>query len=297
VPILTRRGFTLVELLLALALLGIVAAGLWRALDATRRAYLAQAQRVDLYRALRASAAILPAELRELDARDSDITAMTATSIRIRATRQLAFLCTLPQRQADGALEVSVRRHPLFGLRQSFSAGDSALLFVEGDPATRRDDHWWRGRIRAVSGEDCPDAVHPRPGYRLTLELPWSSDGPLDARDVSRGAPLRGFESVAYALYRSAADTQWYVGQQVQDDVVQPLIGPLTGPAGVFFGYYDSTGAPTASRVRVAEIEIRVRGRTALPVRSPGARGMSYESDSLVTRVALRNNPRPSEPL
>jgi len=295
VPRLKPRGFSLVELLLALTLLAVVAAGLWQALDATRRSYSREAERVELERTLRASAAILPAELRELDAGDSDITAMATTSIRIRATRQLAFLCTVPHRQDDGALAVTVRQRPLLGLRQSFSAGDSALLFFEGDPATREDDRWWRGRIRAVSDDACPDADQPRPGYRLTVELPWSSDGPPDLRAVTRGAPLRGFESVAYAVYRSPADTQWYLGQQVQDETVQPLIGPLIGPAGVAFAFFDSTGAPTSSTVRVAQIEIRVRGRTARPVRAPGTHRLEYESDSLVTRVALRNNPRPSE--
>lgn len=285
-------GFTLVELILALALLGFVAAGLWRVLDALRQASFAQAQRVDLERTLRASAVILPAELRELDARDSDITAMSATSIRLRATRQLAFLCTLPRRLPDGALALSVRRHPSFGMRQSFSAGDSVLLYVEGDPATPRDDRWWRGQIRAVADEDCPDAAEPRAGYQISVDLVWSLDGPLDLRDVSRGAPLRGFESVAYTLYRSPADTQWYLGQQGQDEAIQPLIGPLTGATGVTFAYLDSTGAPTASQIEVAAIEIRVRARTPLPVRAPGAPRPAYEVDSVVVRVALRNNPR-----
>ena len=292
-PVLRPRGFTLVEVIVSLGLLALVAAGLWRVLDTTRQAYLVQTQRVDLQRTLRESFAVLPAELRELDAADSDIAAMSETSIRIRASRQLAFLCAAPQRLDDGAVTLTVRREPFFGMSQSFSPGDSVLLYDEGDPATPRDDLWLRGEVLAVSNEDCPDADRPRPGYRVTLRFAWS-DGAPDVRGVTTGAPLRGFASVAYALYRSPADTQWYIGQQVQDGTPQPLIGPLTGPAGVTFIYYDSAGAPTSSRAAVAEIEIRVRGRTARPLRTASARATGYESDSLVTRVALRNGGRAS---
>jgi len=294
VPLLRRRGFTLVELLIALTLLSLVSAGLWRVLDVTRETYLLHAQRVELRRNLRAGAVILPAELRELDARDSDITAMSGTSIRIRATRQLAFLCVLPEYRTDGSVALTVRRDPMLGLRQSFTVGDSALLYHEGDPSTRQDDRWLAARIRAAADETCPDANRPHSGYRLSLELPWTSEGLPDVRGVTRGAPLRGFESVAYTLYRSPTDTLWYLGQQAQDEPIQPLLGPLTGSDGVTFGYYDSAGAPTAAPVNVAQIEIRIRGRTALPVRRPGARRAAYEADSLVTWVALRNNPRPS---
>jgi len=287
------RGFTLLEVIVALALLAVVTSGLWRALDVSRQAYLAQAQRVELLRTLWATAIILPAELRELDPRDSDITAMSETSITLRATRQLAFVCAPPRVPDYGALAVTVRQRPFFGMRRSFSAGDSALLFFEGDPATRSDDAWIRGEVVSAAGEDCPDSDQPRPGYRLTLRLAQVDGGPPDTRGVTRGAPVRGFATVAYTLYRSPSDTQWYLGQQIQNATPQPLIGPLIGPTGVTFAYFDSAGAPTTSAARVAEIEVRVRGRTALPI--PVSRSRSvHEIDSLVARISLRNRPRGS---
>lgn len=292
-PLVRARGFTLLELVVALALLTVVTGGLWRALDASRQAYFAQMQRVELLRTLRASAIILPAELRELDPRDSDITAMSPTSITMRATRQLAFVCDPPRVSEDGTVALTVRRRPFFGARRSFSVGDSALLFFEGDPATWGDDAWVRGEVVSAVGEDCPDADQPRPGYRLTLRLAQVAGSPADTRGVTRGAPVRGFATVAYTLYRSPSDTEWYLGQQAQNATPQPLIGPLTGPTGVAFAYFDSAGASTTSVARVAEIEVRVRGRTALPIPVSQSRSV-YEIDSLVTRVSLRNRPRGS---
>jgi hypothetical protein len=284
----------LIELLVTLALVGVVTAGICRGLVTTQRTYLAQAQRVELQQNLRAAEAILPAAFRELDAADSDIAAMSATSITLRTTQQLAFLCAAPDIRSRAELALRVRQQPFFGIRRSFSAGDSVLLYYEGDPATRSDDDWVRGVIITASSGACPDPDHPRPGYELTVRLQWSSDRPAELQDgITNGAPLRGFATMTYALYRSAADQQWYLGQQVGTSAIQPLAGPLSGPNGLTFSYYNSAGAPTDSSAAVVEVEIRVRGRTALPVRTPTLRGAAYEVDSLVTRVALRNNRRP----
>lgn len=289
-PTLGWRGVTLLELVVTLALLGVVAAGICRALWTSQRTFHAQAQRADLQQSLRAAAAILPAEFRALDASDSDITAMSATSITMRSTQQLGFLCTAPELRADGELTLNVREQPIFGVRRSFSAGDSVLLYYEGDPATRIDDHWVRGLILAVATHDCPDPDHGRPGYELGLRLHWPTGG--SHIGVTNGSPLRGITTVTYALYLSSTDKQWYLGQRLEDGAIQPLLGPLIGPNGVTFTYYDSTGTPTDMPTAVTQVEIRVRGRTPLPVQTTNPGGATYVVDSLVTRVALRNNPR-----
>jgi prepilin-type N-terminal cleavage/methylation domain-containing protein len=82
-----RRGFTMVELLVALVLLGIVSAALYRVLVNNQRLYQAQTARIDLSQNIRAAGSILPAEFRQLDASEGDIGAMSATSISIRAMR------------------------------------------------------------------------------------------------------------------------------------------------------------------------------------------------------------------
>jgi hypothetical protein len=276
--------------MVTVVLLGIVCAGTYGILMTIQRTYRAQTQRIDLQQSLRAALSILPAELRELDAADGDIIAMSSTSLTIRAMRQLGFLCATPEPSDDGQQSLIVRQRPFFGVTQSFTAGDSVLLYYEGDPATRNDDGWLRGEVAAVSNEDCPDPDHSRPGYRVTLRLQRTDV----TGAITSGSPVRGFTTVTYASYRSPADGQWYLGQELagQGGTVQPLVGPLIGPNGLTFGYFDGTGSPTTTPAAVREIEIRVRGRTALPVRGASGAGMAYLTDSVVTRVALRGTRR-----
>jgi hypothetical protein len=285
----------MVELIVTVVLLGVVCAGTYGILMTIQRTYRAQTQRIDLQQSLRAVVSILPAELRELDAADGDIGAMSSTSLTIRAMRQLGFLCATPEPSDDGQQSLIVRQRPFFGVTQSFTAGDSVLLYYEGDPATRNDDGWLRGEVAAVSNENCPDPDHSRPGYRVTLRLERTGGDESDLTGaITSGSPVRGFTTVTYASYRSPGDHQWYLGQELagQRGTVQPLVGPLIGPSGLTFGYFDGNGSPTTTPAAVREIEIRARGRTALPVRGGRGAGMAYLTDSVVTRVALRNNPR-----
>ena len=89
---LNRRGLTLVELLVALVLLSIVSAALYRVLVSNQRIYQAQTQRIDMQQNIRAAAQILPADLRELDASEGDrpTGCQKATGLRVvlEAVRQ-----------------------------------------------------------------------------------------------------------------------------------------------------------------------------------------------------------------
>ena len=295
-PLLARRGFTLVELLVALTLLGIVSTAIYKVLVNNQRLYLAQTQTIDLNQNLRAAAAILPAELRELDAVDGDITFMGPDSIRIRAMRQLAFVCTTPQLAIGlGQIVVTIRTTPIYGNRQTFSRGDSILVYWEGNPQTRNDDQWLNAQLQGdpVAGV-CPDSgVPPSPAYVLSLQPQWINDPSLNKPGaILNGSPVRGFDKVVYRSYQSS-DGSWYLGQRnaTAGTAIQPVVGPLIGPNGLTFTYYDAGGAVTNVPTQVAQIEIVLRARTASPIRG-GTGVQDYKVDSVVTRVALRNNPR-----
>src|SRR2546422_9179040 len=166
--LLARRGFSLIELMIALVLLGLVSTAVYKVLVNNQRLYLAQTQTIDLQQNIRAAAAILPAEFRELDAADGDITAMGSDSIRMRAMRQLAFLCaTPPLGGGAGQITLIVRQTPIYGNRQTFNVNDSLLIYYEGDPATRSDDSWGLGQGKTVAVGVCPDSVTPHPGFVL----------------------------------------------------------------------------------------------------------------------------------
>ena len=290
-----RRGFTMIELLVALVLLGLVSAALYRVLVNNQRLYMDQTARIDLSQNIRAAGTILPAEFRELDASEGDIAAMSATSISIRAMRWLGFACTPPA--LGGVLNgtsLIVRGgapgQPLFyGARGIDNTKDSLLIYYDGNVNSRADDFWAVASITATpNGQNCPDGQN---GQRLITTINLLGLGPNVAGAIPIGAPVRGFERVVYQLYQPAGDTSWYVGFQPAGQSMQPLIGPVL-TNGLTFQYYDVNGNVTAVRNQVARIDITVRARTAAAVRAGGQADRATVVDSVVTSVALRNNRR-----
>ena len=290
-----RRGFTMIELLVALVLLGLVSAALYRVLVNNQRLYMAQTQRIDLSQNIRAAGTILPAEFRELDASEGDMTAMSATSISMRAMRWLGFACNTPG--LGGALNgvsVIVRGgapgQPLFfGARGIDNNRDSVLIYYDGNVNSRADDFWATGSITAApNGQNCNDGTN---GQRLIVGLNLLGLGPNVAGAIPLGAPVRGFERVVYQLYQPAGDTSWYVGFQPAGQSMQPLIGPVLSN-GLTFQYFDVNGNVTGVRNQVARIDITVRARTTGAVRAGGQAARATIVDSVVTSVALRNNRR-----
>ena len=293
-PSRARRGFTMVELLVALVLLGIVSAALYRVLVNNQRLYQAQTARIDLSQNIRAAGSILPAEFRQLDASENDIYAMSATSISLRATRWLGFACS-PPGLGGGLNGVSIiirggaPGQPLFYGARGINNTDSVLIYYDGDPASRADDFWAIAGITAApNGQNCPDGTN---GQRLILNVNLLGLGPNVAGAIPNGAPVWGFEKVTYALYQQAGDTSWYIGFQPASGSMQPLIGPVLAN-GLTFTYYNAAGAITAVRSQVARIDITVRARTTSAIRAGGQAARLTAVDSVVTSVALRNNRR-----
>jgi len=287
-PHLTRRGFTLVELLIGLVLIGIVSAGIYRVLVNNQRIYQAQTQRIEMLQNIRAGAAVLPAEFRELSASEDDIGAMSATGISIRGMRQLGFLCVPPVLVGPNVV-LTVRRTPIYGLRAFDQNRDSIFVYYEGDDATRVDDGWVRGRITGVGTGLCLDAS---PAVVLTTSLFFDAglgQTPVTG-NIQSGSPVRGFEPVTYRLYTSTSDGRSYIGLQEGSAAIQPLIGPLTSN-GLALAYFDSTGAATNTPNRVALIRMTFRAETQQAFRQLDG-SIARAIDSVTTWVALRNNLR-----
>lgn len=295
-----RRGFTMIELLVALVLLGLVSAAIYRVLVNNQRLYMAQTQRIDLSQNIRAAATILPAEFRELDAFDGDIAAMTPSSIDIRAMRWLSFVCVPPVLDGNNAGRQMIIRggramgQPMFfGSRLINETTDSLLIYLDGNQTTRTDDYYVPARLAATPGNDqCPavGAIPAQPGSRLLFDGNFLF-GTNRAGAITVGAPVRGFERVRYALYQPPGDTSWYIGFQPANQTMQPLVGPVLAN-GLTFQYFNAAGAVTAIRTQVARIDITVRARTSAAVRTGGQAPRQAIVDSITTSVALRNNRR-----
>lgn len=271
---LTRRGVTVVELLVALVLFGVCSLAVVGIMRRTLAGYRTTVQSIDRRQSLRIAAAFLPAELRVLDARDGDVVAMQRTAVTIRAPRVFAALCRDQPAGATGSVSLVLSDALRYGVRTFDPDTDSLWILSAGD-----DERWIPGAVTAIGTTPCADGS---PGTRLSVTLPGVDGFPA-------GTPVLGFETVTYRLYRSSEDGRWYIGEQTGGSL-QPLLGPVTSD-GLALAYLDSSGATTTDPREVRLVDVRVRVATVEPIRDAGGR-LLLPLDSLVTLVALRNNRR-----
>ena len=175
------RGFTVLELVLALGLFAVVMTAVSRVLLSQKRLYRELGQRADLSDALRTAGDILGAELWGLDATDGDILAFGPDSITIRAQRAFALACSA----SGGALVLN--RAMSFGVRD-IAVGDSILVYA--------DSGWRPGLATSVISAACPDsAQNPVRAYEVvTYRAYRASDGAyyIGVRDAGVLQPIVG---------------------------------------------------------------------------------------------------------
>ncbi len=278
-------GFTLIELMIAIVLAGIVLGSIYSTLQNNQRFYRSESQVLDVQQGVRAVAQLLPSELREVDAVAGDILAMGSDSIRIRALRNTYFVCAPPS-VASG--KIIVRNSQVFGYRSVDPTRDRVLVFREGNPNIMADDQWVDLTIlNANTSGSCTDGS----GAGTNMNLSGSVSQ-LDS--VTVGSPVRTYEELTYRLYVDSAGVGWlgvenYVNGSWTS--VAAVAGPLNSVGGIALTYYDSTGAATATATNVAQIQLLVRGMSAAPIQIQGRRAnLQKYQDSMTVRVALRNN-------
>ncbi len=290
-----RRGFSLVELIVILALSTIVMGGLTSVLVRQQRFYRGTADLIETRSQIRQAAGIIPSDLRGVSTVGGDILSISDTSMVFWATIGQAVACTAvgladyidipPLTLANGNTLASFTTTP--------GAGDTVYVYHNGATDAAVDDHWeaygitgppTTSTIACASFASGVDLNTPR--YRFPLS------GPL-AADISVGTPLRFVRRTRYSLYQ-ADDQAWYLGYCSPDCVgaPQPIAGPfLSGSGankGVSFSYQNSAGAVTAIPADVAQISIVVRGQTQGTVDMGGYKN-TYVGDSLRFSVAIRN--------
>jgi type II secretory pathway pseudopilin PulG len=254
---------TLVELLVALVLTGLVAAAVLALLVLGQRAYRQQHAAAAVSATLRAAATMLPLELSGLDT----LVATEPAAVSFQAARTLAFLCALPRVSGSRRGSLTVGEEPRYGMRAPDSRRDSVLVYAQADPASDHDDYWVRADLVDVGGT----ATCPGGAAGVTLELAAISPrGGL--LDVHAGAPV------------------WWLGARGRVkasgwSTIQPVLGPLA-PNGFRLSYIAASGAPAARSGEVSRIGIW------LVARAPAGRGAGPLQDSVWLEISLRNRRR-----
>ena len=299
----TRRGFTLVELMVALVLMTMVGGVTYQLLMNTQRVSRSQSSHVDLQDNVRVGALAVASELRELGydnipaailaaewpgapATSPDLMLALPDRVQYKAMRGMGLVCSI------GATQIVMKAASYQGIRQPTTT-DSVAVYVEDKSNTATDDVWIHGSITGVVAQNCPDG---KAGTRLTVAYPLWEAGNVAAR-VKLGGPVRIFEPMEIQYY--AANGRSWLGMRSLStgEAMQPILGPLAdnvgGQSGFTLTYLDVNGNPTAVLNDVRSIDVSFRGVTDVPVRRTSSGGTVVDSMTLTTRVALRNALRP----
>jgi len=280
-----RHGFTLIEMLVAVVIFGLVAASLNRVFTAQQRLAVAQVEQASVQANVRSASLIAATELWELassPAGVSDIITFDASGLTYRAMRSLGLACQV------SSTEVRILRSPLSQYRNIVAGQDSLLLFVEQNPQRSADDSWLPLAITSVNnasscGGSAAIALHVSDIDTITT--------PLSA--IVTEAPVRTFEVME--LRPVTVGTQnWLGARSVSggEATLQPVAGPVAAN-GVRFTYLDALGAPTTVAGNIRSIRLSLTGESDRAVHSLRTTVVQPVQDSLSTIVTLRNAPLP----
>jgi len=296
---LSRRGFTLIELVVSLTVLALVGIAITRVLRSLFNASGAQIAIANTQGMIRTAALALPQDLREIGydtipatgAVDSDLLAIGYRRLTFRAMRGMGVTCGTPT-----LTEFRIRT-PVVGLRDP-QPTDGFLLFLESDPNLAADDQWVPMSVASIDyGSSCGG----EPAIALRLSAPpivnptTSQSMALSQHFV--GGPVRWFERIEYGPHLDPSSGQAYLGVRslsLGQAALAPLVGPFPDTTSFLFEYVGTGGSisPPGPAAAVRSIVLVLTGQTD-PVSLAGGSIRSQVPSVVVARVALRNALRP----
>ena len=324
-----RRGLSLVEIMVALVLVGIVGGVIMRVIQRQQRFYQGVNQIVVQRSQLRQATSVLPIDLRALSSVGNDITLATDSSIWFNMTVGTGVVCELsgnaavampPEDLASGQLITSWYGYGRPDPKNKPKSAYTVYIYNDSSSLGNQDDVWSPFVLADVTLDKTKcvaqyttigDVGKDRPV--LTLKNPTGvpndpvTGGPL-SQYIGVGAPVRIVKQARYALFQ-ASDGKWYLGYSDYNtttssfDALSPVSGPYdaysstASATGVGFRYYDvdgneiASGASATDRARIARIDLIARARTSSNVKAAGIQGGVNQQyrDSLAVSVMLRN--------
>ena len=256
-----RGGFTMVEMMVVVVIGMIVLGAVGNVLVRQEEAYSRLRAVAGTQQDTRSGVDLLAAELREVSPGGGDLLMATRDSLTFRALREFGLICSTDKNNKRLVVAES-------GVN-GFAAGDSVMVYVDGDTLKASDDSWQSEMVSSVSS---PAACLTTLGLSLATLLPSSSLTQLTLQgsglrwdSVFPGAPVRGYEVLTYRV-----DT--YSGERtlVRDEAgnVSPLLGPLADTTGLTLRYFDGSGnelttfpLSAADRADVRRIRVEVTAR------------------------------------
>jgi prepilin-type N-terminal cleavage/methylation domain-containing protein len=283
----SRRGFTLVELLVAMVLFAMVGLSLVQTMVVVQRTTRTQSEQTAMQGSLRAGLQLVITELEELSpnpdaalggGEDFSAGNMGTTSFQYRAMRILSQTC-----EAVEVDKVTIRAQgPLFsGFRRPVANRDSMLVFEDRDADESGDDRWTPAEITGVADVTCTGGGA---GFALT------TSGLVPGNFISPG-PVRVFETMQLGVV--AQDGRNWLGLRSMsggDATLTPLAGPLASSGQpVSFFYRNAMNQTAAAPVDVRSIVIVLAGESDRAANAAGNTTPGLLADTVTVRVQLRN--------
>ena len=303
------RGFTLVEVIVVMVLLGVVVGGLVRVLAGQQRFYRSAGDLMDSRSQVRQAVFILPAELRGASVAGGDFLAASETMIDFRSTIMSSVVCAATANSITMPPAILSSGQTLTAMRYAPATNDIVAIYNDG-PTTRANDDGWSYHVTTAFAPTvgaCPVGV---PGAGANSYVGAADVGrpafvasinPGVPATIAVGAPVRILRRMIYSLY-AASDGEWYLGIQECTpgcSAIQPVAGPYRpfegqGRAnGLSFAYFDENDvvlnpANAGDLLRIARVEVTVRGQTQSAISLPGM-AAERKTDVLTVQVGLRN--------
>ena len=311
IPILARgktrknsSGFTLIELVVVLTLLGIIGGAVAMTLVRQQRFYRGASEMLYAREAVRDATEVLAIDIRGMSISDT-VRLLADSAIEMFANIGSSVVCQSPDATEVHLPEASSPHgNTLTSLLTQPDTGDLALFHRDSmDIGAEWERHRIAGFSSVLLGTNCQARTGftsggsrtTGKGFVLTLADPLS-------RYVIPGAPVRFIRRGRYSLYR-ASDGEWYLGYRRCNALgasvcgaVQPLSGPYRGYSanphlsGLLFEYFDGHGSridASASPLSLARVNVTARAESRQRLLIEG-RGWT-PADSGTVAIAVRN--------
>ena len=323
-----RRGLSLVEIMVALVLTGIVAGVIMRVIQRQQRFYQGVNQIVVQRSQLRQATSVLPIDLRAMSSVGNDIALATDSSIWFNVTVGTGAVCEI-----SGNAAVAMPPEILFSGQSITSwygygrpdpknkpkSAYTVYIYNDSSSLGNQDDVWSPFVLADVTVDKTkcvgpPTRIEDVGKDRPVLTLKNLSGIPNDpvtggplSQYIGVGAPVRIVKQARYKLFQ-ASDGKWYLGYSDYNATTSDFdpLSPVSGPydayssgagTGVGFRYYDvdgneiASGADAANRAKIARVDLIARARTSSNVKAAGFQNGANQQykDSLAVSVMLRN--------
>ena len=300
----SRKGTTLVEVMVVLVLIGVVGAAIGRTLVRQQRFYRGTSELLHAREGVRDAMELLSTDIRGMSVADT-VRLLADSAIEFFANVGSSVVCQQLGSAAVGLPGVSSGRGNV--LTAFTTAPDTGDIAVFHKDSIDGGSEWERHRIdgfgpRALAAT-CPASTdlgrNPDSGAQTGFLLQLSTPPGVHVR---AGAPVRFLRRGRYSLYHSS-DGDWYLGYRRCNAVgasrcgpIQPLSGPYRDYSpdpqrtGLRFEYFDRSGrrlASDESPLGLARIDVTARADSRHRLDLEGR--VTTPSDSATMAIAIRN--------